>query len=265
MNFIGINNTDFGNLIFGSGSATGIYTNSIIFQRDFIPTDLPYLFSWYSSDYGVYQTYTGIPSQENDLIALWENKINNGTNLSHGNPSFQPRYINNAVKFSGINILTGNINILNSPLNYYVATQTILSGNNSINPAAIIKQGPSDISTQTRYTFTVNTGSKLGVKNATTSTISNITMSGGKNIIYAIFSGSTSQILGRGNNFQSLSATMNTSSLTNMIIGSHNLAAATSPLYGSIYEILIYTGSVHAETERNKIIKYLSNKWGVSN
>lgn len=261
MNVIGTNDVNAGNLIFASGTIG----SSIIFRSpDFLPTDLANLLSWYSSDYGVYNS-PGVLANNNQTVSIWQNKINNATDLIHHNVSFQPKYVNNAIEFKGINILTGqNPSFINYPINYYVATQTILSGNNSTIPALIIKQGLSNSATQNKYGFAINTGSTLGIRDLNTTTLSNITMSNGQNIIYTIFSGSNTQILGKQNSSEILNATTNSNSNIIFVIGSSNGTTPTDSLYGSIYEILIYTGTAHTESERTKIINYLGSRWGVS-
>lgn len=250
----------FNTLIFASGNIT----NSVIFRPEFVPTDFPNLLSWYSSDYGIYNA-PGVLASEGQTVQTWQNKLNNGFNLLHDNINYQPKYISGAITFSGNNALTGiNTSALNYPINYYVATQTILSGNDSTWAATIIKQGRTATVNNMRYIFTVNTGSKLGVRDINTQTISNITMSNGKNIIYAIFSGSNTEILGKGNSSEVLNATMNTNSISTFTVGALGGIIPVYPLFGSIYEILVYTGSAHTESERSQIINYLSNKWGVS-
>lgn len=260
MNVIGTNDVNAGNLIFAYGG-----NNSIIFGS-FLPLDLPNLLGWYSSDYGVYNA-PGVLATDGQTVRTWQNKVNNGIDLNQTvNINYPPIYSNGAIKFS-LNTMSGiNPYSLNSPLTYYIATQTTLSGASSSH-GNIIKQSP--IGNRFPYGFAVNTGCQL-IMRTNSLYLSNITMLNGKNIIFANFSGVQPNVsnpignVGTKNLTESFTLTLGTNSDNTFIIG----GTAPTPnsvgaLKGSIYEILIYTG-LHTETEKNQVINYLSNKWGVN-
>jgi len=259
MNFIGVNNINAGNVIFASGG-----NNSIIYYN-FLPNNLINLLGWYSSDYGVYNT-PGVLATQGQTIRTWQNKIDNGVNLEQPGV-IQPIYSNGAIKFEQ-NSMSGISPVaLNSRLTYYVATQTALSGGIAQSNACSIIKHDASASAPIRYRFGVNTGSFLVATAANTNYTSSLKTNNGKNIIYISFSGTPlSQgdvILGKNNSFEKISQTFGTSDTRVFVIGSNSATSATLPLNGSIYEILIYTG-LHTETEKNQIINYLSNKWGVN-
>ena len=256
MNFIVDNSINAGNLIFASGG-----NNSIIFGLS--PNDLPNLLGWYSSDYGVYSA-SGVLALQGQTVRIWQNKINNGINLEQPG-AIQPLYLDGAIKFEQNSMSGINPVALTPSLTYYVATQTALSGGLTNTPSSIIKHDAS--STVIRYRFGVNTGSFLAARASNTDYTSSLKTNNGKNIIYISFSGTPlSQgdvILGKNNSFEKISQTFGTNDSRVFVIGSNSASSAVLPLKGSIYEILIYTG-LHTETEKNKIITYLSNKWGVN-
>lgn len=256
MNVIGTNDVNAGNLIFAYGG-----NNSIIFGS-FLPLDLPNLLGWYSSDYGVYNA-PGVLATDGQTVRTWQNKVNNGIDLNQGGV-IAPIYSNGAIQFSQ-NAMSGiNPYALNAPLTYYVATQTILSGSNQT--ASIIKHDNS--STIMRYRFGVTTGAFLNARAAQSDINSNfLKLTNPKNVIYLSFSGTAGSngqvIVGQNNLYETFSQTFGTNTSNIFIIGSNMATTAINPLKGSIYEILIYTG-LHTETEKNQVITYLSNKWGVS-
>lgn len=255
MNVIGTNDVNAGNLIFASGG-----NNSIIFG--FEPSNLPNLLGWYSSDYGVYNA-PGVLATNGQTVRTWQNKVNNGIDLNQGGV-IAPIYSNGAIQFSQ-NAMSGiNPYALNAPLTYYLAT-TILSGGAGNSPASIIDQD-SSIS-QMKYRFGVNTGSFLAGQSANQNYISNLQLTNPKNIIYLSFSGaplSSGQIIiGKNNSYETFSQTFGTNDSRIFVIGSNAATSSHLSLKGSIYEILIYTG-LHTENEKNQVLTYLSNKWGVT-
>lgn len=257
MNVIGTNDVNAGNLIFAFGGS-----GSIIFG--FEPSNLSNLLGWYSSDYGVYNA-PGVLATNGQTVRTWQNRINNGIDLNQGGASMQPIYSNGAIQFSQ-NAMSGiNPYPLNAPLTYYLAT-TILSGGAGNSPAYIIKQGPTAPSI--RYSFSVNTGAFLAARQSSTFQTSTLKLVNKKNIIYASFSGigfgSNGEILlGNGLEVFKTGTTFGENTDTIFIIGSAATSSVNLPLKGSIYEILIYTG-LHTANEKNQVLTYLSNKWGVS-
>jgi hypothetical protein len=252
-----------GNLIF----ASGLGTDSVIYRPVFVPTELPNLLSWYSSDYGVYNS-PGVLATEGQTVRIWQNKINNGIDLNQTTqPTYQPTYLNGAIQFAQ-NMMSGiNTIALNSPLTYYIATQTILSGKTAGVYAPIIKQ--SQTINKFPYGLLVNTGAKLVARSNVSTYISNITLLNNKNIIFISFSGfqpsepSPIVNIGTSNLSESTIFNMGINDDNIFLIGSNSATVPTVPLQGSIYEILIYTG-LHTEIEKNKITNYMANKWGVS-
>lgn len=260
MNVIGTNDVNAGNLIFASGG-----NNSIIFG--FEPSNLPNLLGWYSSDYGVYNA-PGVLATDGQTVRTWQNRVNNGINLNQTlNINYPPIYLNGGIQFSQNTMSGVNPYSLNSPLTYYVATQTILSGSSSTH-ANIIKQSPE--TNRFPYGFAVNSGSKLVIRANLDTYVSNITMLNGKNIIFANFSGVQPSVpspiinVGTKNLTESTIFNIGTNTDNTFIIGGTTpTPGSIGALKGSIYEILIYTG-LHTETEKNQVITYLSNKWGVN-
>jgi len=241
--------------VFMSGSyITPTYLSELIFT----PTNIPYLVSWYSSDYGVYNTVDNLAT-ENQSVAIWKNKITNGPDIS-APLNFQPNFSGGAVAFT-LDMMSGyNTVPLNAPLNYYIATKTPLSGINNFN--VILKQGGAIPSAATRYSFVADTTGRLGVTNPTYTT-TNITMSTGKNIIACIFSDTSNAIVRKNNTSESLIMSTASNSLSQFVIGSNSSTAISRPIAGSIYEILIYTGLAHNTDQQNQIINYLSQKWAI--
>lgn len=247
------------NIIF----ASGIGSNFITYRPDFLPTNIPNLLSWYSSDYGVYSS-PGVLATEGQAIRIWENKINNGVNLEQSGP-LQPILSGGAIIFSQHAMSGTNPIALSMPLHYYLATKTTLSGNSSSTPATIIKQGSTILSTNIRYSFTVNTGKHLGARNPTLINTQNLTLNNNKNVIYAFFSGTDLATIGINNSSETITG-IGTSINSNTVftVGSNSATSSASPLIGELYEILIYTGIAHTISQQNQIINYLTNKWGVS-
>jgi hypothetical protein len=258
MNFIGVNNINAGNVIFASGAAA----TSIIYYN-FQPNNFPNLLSWYSSDYGVYNA-PGVLATDGQTVRIWQNKINNGINLEQAG-AIQPTYSNGAVKFEVSSMSGTNPFPLNAPLTYYVSTQTSLSGGVFSSQASIIKHtlGTSAI----RYRFGVNTGSFIGGRAAGLDSLSTLKMQDGKNIIYASFSGAPLSeglvTVGNNNLFETFAQIFGTNDSNIFVVGSNSAFAASTPLKGSINEILIFTG-LHTQAEKNQIITYLAGKWGVN-
>jgi len=250
--------------VYGPGPSYGgqIYINNMdcVYPPEliFTPIDIPYLVSWYSSDYGVYNTVDNLAT-ENQSVSIWKNKITNGPDVS-APLNLQPDFSSTGISFSYDMMSGNNKSPLNAPLNYYIATRTPLSGLNTYN--IILKQGTNQLGSNTRYAFMVNSNGQLGVGNPTYNP-SNLTMSTGKNIIACIFSDIANAVLRNGNVSEAINMGGGSNALSQFIIGSNSSSAASSQIQGSIYEILVYTGIAHNNDQQNQIIDYLSKKWGI--
>lgn len=244
------------NLIFASGAA-GI----VAYRPAFIPYDLSNLVAWYISDYGVYNTLTTL-AQANETVRLWQNKIGGSVNAE--SISNQPNLSGGALYFNNDYMSGSNASPLNAPLSYYVATKSILSGAN-VN-GAILTQNATPLGTTSRFTFTVDTTGRLGVSgpsNTQTTGLSGI-MNNGANVIACIFNNDLNTAIVRKGNYtetlNSLGLTANASA--SFLIGSRGTNPSDS-IFGSIYEILIYSGA-HTTNEQNSVINYMAEKWGIT-
>jgi hypothetical protein len=249
-----IDNINAGNVIFASGAAA----TSIIYYN-FQPNNFPNLLSWYSSDYGVYNTPT-VLAQENQTVRLWQNKIGGGVNAE--SISHQPNLSGGALYFSNDYMSGSNASSLNAPLSYYVATKSILSGAN-VNGAILTQNATPGGSPNSRLTFTVDTTGRLGVSSPTTTPTAGAIMNNGANVIACIFNDLNTVIVRRGNYTETLNSLGLLSNTSNsFLIGSRGTNPSDS-IFGSIYEILIYSGA-HTTNEQNSVINYMAEKWGVT-
>jgi hypothetical protein len=244
------------NLIFASGSAGS--QDVVTYRPVFIPIDLPNLVAWYSSDYGVYNTLT-VLAQETQTVRLWQNKLGGSVNAE--SISNQPNLSGGAILFNTDFMSGSNASPLNAPLSYYVATKSIFSGTNA--NGTILTQNATQLGTTTRFAFTVDQTGRLGASGPTTTQTTGAIMNNGANVIACIFNDINTVIVRRGNyteTLNSLGLTANTSNL--FLIGARG-TNPSDPIFGSIYEILIYSGA-HTSNEQNSVINYMAEKWGVT-
>jgi len=243
------------NLIFASGAAAS--QDIVSYRPIFIPIDLPNLVAWYSSDYGVYSSLT-VLAQETDTVRLWQNKIGGSVNVE--SISYQPNLSGGALYFSNDYMSGFNASPLNPPLSYYVATKSIFSGLNS--SASILCQNATSAGSP-RFGFSVDQTGRLGTSGPTTTQTTGAIMNNGANVIACIFNDTNTVIVRKGNyteTLNSLGLTANTSN--SFLIGARG-TNPSDPIFGSIYEILIYSGA-HTSNEQNSVINYMAEKWGVT-
>lgn len=244
-------------LIFASGS-----NDTAIFRPTFWPTDIPDLVSWYTVDYGVYNTIN-TPAMENQQVLLWKDKSTDGPDAysSSSTIALQPTFSGGAISFE-VDLLSGqNPSPLNPPINYYVASKTILSGTASNIP--IIKQGPTNLIV--RHAFTTDTTGRLGARNNSSIYTTGAIMQEGKNVIACILSAPDVATIRKGNYSEDIAGLgVTTNTTQQFVIGSLTAGSALSPLRGSIYEILVYTGAAHTVNQQNTIMNYMAEKWGVT-
>jgi len=256
MNVVTGNNTS---LIFASGS-----NDTAIFRPTFWPTDIPDLVSWYTVDYGVYNSIDA-PATENQNVYLWKDKSVDGPDAysSSSTIAYQPTFSGGAISFE-TDLLTGtNPSPLNTPINYYVASKTILSGLSTYN--YIIKQGTNTSLANIRHSFIADATGRLGARNNSTILTTGAIMQAGKNVIACILSASDVATIRRGNYSENIAGLGSSSnSVAQFVIGSLSSAAPNSSILGSIYEILVYTGTAHTVDQQNTVINYMSEKWGIT-
>ena len=257
MNVVTGNNTS---LIFASGS-----NDTAVFRPTFWPTDIPDLVSWYTVDYGVYNSIDA-PAVENQQVFLWKDKSADGPDAysSSSTIGLQPTFSGGAISFE-MDLLTGaNPFPLNPPINYYLATKTILSGGN-LTANYIIKQGTNTSASNIRHSFIADATGRLGARNNSTVLTTGAIMQAGKNVIACILSASDIATIRRGNYSESIAGLgISSNSLAQFVIGSISSSAASLHIYGSIYEILVYTGVAHTVDQQNTIMNYMAEKWGVT-
>jgi len=247
------------NLIFASGS-----NDTVSFRPTFWPTDIPDLVSWYTVDYGVY-TAINTPATENQQVFLWKDKSVDGPDIysSSSNLVYQPTFSGGAISFE-IDLLTGiNPSALNPPINYYVASKTRLSGIASFN--VIIKQGTTSAVSNTRHVFVSDTTGRLGARNNSTVYTTGAIMQNSGNVIACILNASDQATIRNGyysENIAGLGTSVNT--LSEFVIGSPSSTNPITSIRGSIYEILVYTGTAHTVDQQNNIINYMAQKWGIT-
>ncbi|MEY4342217.1 MAG: hypothetical protein RL736_7 [Pseudomonadota bacterium] len=246
-------------LIFSSGA-----NNMVAFRPAFWPTDVPGLSSWFSADYGVYTNVNNL-AQNGGSVSLWTSRINSIT-LQQTSSNKQPTFFNGGVKFDGGDVLGGaNPSALNSPLNYYLAIDSISVNNilTNLPPAVIIKQSSANPGIAP-YVFSVNYTGILAAANPDNQYITS-NVNNKKTAIACIFLNNDEAIIKNGNLDEyvaSLGQAGNTE--TSFFVGSHNNTYGSQFLKGTIYEILVYAGTEHTVEQQNLVLQYLANKWGLT-
>jgi len=250
-------------LIFASGS-----NDVVSFRPTFWPTDIPGLSSWFSADYGVY-TNSNTLAQNGGLVSLWTSRINNIT-LTQSTTSKQPTFLNGGVKFDGGDILGGiNLSALNSPLNYYVAVDSISMNSTTTSPLAppapIIKQGAGAPNQGGPYGFIVDHGDILGAANPI-GQVSTINVTNQKTALACIIYNNDEAIIRKGNisNETVVELGQATNASTSFFIGGYSNTYINQYMKGTIYEILVYAGTEHTFQQQNLVLQYLAQKWGLT-
>jgi hypothetical protein len=223
----------------------------------FSPSQLPGLAAWYdAADSSTVLTTVGpdVPATNGQTVRRWLDKSGNNRHLDQAVLANQALFSGGQLDFDGSNdFYTATYTPApNPPITlYYVCTPTDFSADRYMG------FGPSGTVLDAGWQAT--TGRMLARNGLTP--VGPIATAGVRAATCYLFDG-TNSVLRLNNNESVVSVGTNVNAVTTAIVGATNSGGAAAFL-GQIGEVLVYS-STHDLPTRNRVIEYLTRRWGIT-